>query len=100
MARKPRLFALGVLYHVIVGGNQRQKAFLKHSDYEVFLEKLAQYRVSRYEQKMPNQPELGRDVERLLNLFRYLGPVSLGNLAIWPASRRPHHLPSQLQLMF
>jgi hypothetical protein len=29
MARKPRLFAPGVLYHVIVWGNQRQKTFLK-----------------------------------------------------------------------
>ena len=44
MARKPRLFAPGVLYHVIVRGNQRQKTFLKHSDYEVYLEKLALYR--------------------------------------------------------
>ncbi len=64
MARKPRLFALGVLYHVIVRGNQRQKAFLKHSDYEVYLEKLAQYRVSRYERKMQNRSWLGRAVER------------------------------------
>jgi REP-associated tyrosine transposase len=44
MARKPRLFAPGVLYHVIVRGNQRRKTFLKPSDYEVYLEKLAQYR--------------------------------------------------------
>ena len=44
MARKPRLFAPGVLYHVIVRGNQRQKTFLKHSDYEVYVEKLSQYR--------------------------------------------------------
>ncbi|MDZ4346692.1 MAG: transposase, partial [Candidatus Binatia bacterium] len=44
MARKPRLFAPGVLYHVIVRGNQRQKTFLKRSDYEVYLEKLARYR--------------------------------------------------------
>jgi putative transposase len=44
MARKPRLFAPGVLYHVIVRGNQRQKTFLKDSDYTVYLEKLAHYR--------------------------------------------------------
>jgi len=44
MARKPRLFAPGVLYHVIVRGNQRQKTFLKPSDYQAYLEKLAQYR--------------------------------------------------------
>jgi REP element-mobilizing transposase RayT len=30
MARRPRLFAPGLLYHVIVRGNQRQKAFLNH----------------------------------------------------------------------
>jgi len=44
MARKPRLFAPGILYHVIVRGNQRQKTFAKDRDYQVYLEKLAQYR--------------------------------------------------------
>lgn len=44
MARKPRLFAPGVLYHVIVRGNQRQKTFAKERDYQVYLEKLAHYR--------------------------------------------------------
>jgi REP element-mobilizing transposase RayT len=43
MARKLRLFAPGVLYHVIVRGNQRQKTFSKDRDYQVYLEKLAQY---------------------------------------------------------
>jgi REP element-mobilizing transposase RayT len=44
MARKPRLFAPGILYHVIVRGNQRQRTFLKDRDYQVYLEKLAAYR--------------------------------------------------------
>ena len=44
MARKPRLFAPGVLYHVIVRGNQRQRTFLSPADYQVYLEKLTQYR--------------------------------------------------------
>ena len=44
MARKPRLFAPGILYHVIVRGNQRQKTFLKDRDYRVYLERLAHYR--------------------------------------------------------
>lgn len=44
MARKPRLFAPGVLYHVIVRGNQRQKTFLAPADYQTYLEKLTQYR--------------------------------------------------------
>ena len=38
MARKPRLFAPGILYHVIVRGNQRQKTFAKDGDYQVYLE--------------------------------------------------------------
>ena len=44
MARKPRLFAPGVLYHVIVRGNQRQKTFPQPGDYQVYLEKLGHYR--------------------------------------------------------
>ena len=45
MARRPRLFAAGVLYHVIVRGNQRQKTFTSDSDYQAYyLERLARYR--------------------------------------------------------
>lgn len=44
MARRPRIFAPGLLYHVIVRGNQRQKTFLTRSDYEAYLERLARYR--------------------------------------------------------
>lgn len=44
MARKPRLHAPGVLYHVIVRGNQRQKTFLSPTDYQIYLEKFTQYR--------------------------------------------------------
>lgn len=44
MARRPRLFAPGLLYHVIVRGNQRQKTFLSSPDYEAYLERLARYR--------------------------------------------------------
>lgn len=44
MARKPRLFAPGILYHVIVRGNQRQKTFIKDRDYQSYLGKLAHYR--------------------------------------------------------
>jgi REP element-mobilizing transposase RayT len=44
MARRPRLFAPGVLYHVIVRGNQRQKTFLSDSDYQAYLKRLARYR--------------------------------------------------------
>jgi putative transposase len=44
MARKPRLFVPGVLYHVIVRGNQRRKTFTQERDYQTYLEKLAQYR--------------------------------------------------------
>jgi putative transposase len=44
MARKPRLFAPGILYHVIVRGNQRQRTFLSPANYQTYLEKLTQYR--------------------------------------------------------
>lgn len=43
MARRPRLFALGLLYHVIVRGNQRQKTFLRDQDYGAYLERLERY---------------------------------------------------------
>ena len=44
MARRPRLFAPGVLYHVIVRGNQRQKTFVNEGDFKAYLERLARYR--------------------------------------------------------
>ena len=44
MARRPRFFAPGVLYHVIVRGNHKQKTFLSAQDYEVYSERLARYR--------------------------------------------------------
>jgi len=44
MARRPRLFAAGILYHVIVRGNQRQKTFTAESDYQGYIERLARYR--------------------------------------------------------
>jgi putative transposase len=44
MARRPRLLAPGVLYHVIVRGNQRQKTFQDDGDYQAYLERLGRYR--------------------------------------------------------
>jgi len=44
MARRPRLFAPGLLYHVIVRGNQRRKTFLNDADYHGYLERLGRYR--------------------------------------------------------
>lgn len=44
MARRPRLFAPGILYHVIVRGNYRQKTFLGARDYRAYLERLVRYR--------------------------------------------------------
>ena len=44
MARRPWLLATGILYHVIVRGNQRQKTFLRDSDYQAYLERLSRYR--------------------------------------------------------
>jgi putative transposase len=44
MARRPRLLAPGVLYHVIVRGNHGQKTFFNPSDYQAYLERLGRYR--------------------------------------------------------
>ena len=44
MARRPRLFAAGLLYHVIVRGNQRQKTFSSDEDFEAYLDRLDRYR--------------------------------------------------------
>ena len=63
MARRPRVFAAGVLYHVIVRGNQRQKIFTSDSDYQAYVERLARYR-KKYDYKlhayclMPNHVHL------------------------------------------
>lgn len=47
MARRPRLFAPGLLYHVIARGNQRQATFLRDVDYDAYLHRLELYR-ARY----------------------------------------------------
>jgi REP-associated tyrosine transposase len=63
MARRPRLFAPGLLYHVIARGNQRQLTFLTDGDYQAYLIRLATYQ-KRYSVKlyayclMPNHVHL------------------------------------------
>ena len=37
MARRPRVFAAGLLYHVIVRGNQRRHSFRSDQDYKAYL---------------------------------------------------------------
>jgi putative transposase len=44
MARRPRVFAPGLLYHVIVRGNQRRKTFRFDRDYKAYLDRLERYR--------------------------------------------------------
>ena len=44
MARRPRVFAAGLLYHVIVRGNQRRKTFRFDEDYKAYLDRLEKYR--------------------------------------------------------
>jgi putative transposase len=44
MARRPRVFAPGLLYHVIVRGNQRRKTFRFDEDYKAYLDRLDKYR--------------------------------------------------------
>jgi REP element-mobilizing transposase RayT len=43
MARRPRVFAPQVLYHVIVRGNHRQTIFRTPADYQAYLERLGRY---------------------------------------------------------
>ena len=43
MARRPRVFAPGLLYHVIVRGNQRQTTFRSALDYQTYLDRLERY---------------------------------------------------------
>jgi REP-associated tyrosine transposase len=44
MARRPRVFAPGLLYHVIVRGNQRRLTFRSDQDYSAYLDRLEKYR--------------------------------------------------------
>jgi len=44
MARRPRLIAPGLLYHVIARGNQKRKTFLDGRDYQAYLERMGRYR--------------------------------------------------------
>lgn len=44
MARRLRVFASGLLYHIIVRGNQRQKTFRSDDDYKAYLDRLEKYR--------------------------------------------------------
>jgi REP element-mobilizing transposase RayT len=63
MARRPRVFAAGLLYHVIVRGNQRRKTFRHDDDYRAYLDRLEKYR-SQYQVRiyayclMPNHVHL------------------------------------------
>src|SRR6266540_372170 len=43
MARRLRVFAPGLLYHIIARGNRRQPTFLTDLDYQVYLTQLATY---------------------------------------------------------
>ncbi len=43
MARRPRVFAPGRLYHVIVRGNQQRQTFRAEADYKAYLEHLEKY---------------------------------------------------------
>jgi putative transposase len=44
MARRARVFAPGLLYHVIVRGNQRRPTFRDDRDYHAYLDRLEKYR--------------------------------------------------------
>ena len=85
MARRPRVFAAGVLYHVIARGNQRQKTFTSDSDYRAYIERLARYR-KKYDYKlhayclMPNR--------RSKPMNTYIDTVPCANQLRFYAARR------------
>ncbi len=47
MARRPRIYFPGALYHVIARGNQKQNIFLDEKDFEIYLSYLSEYK-SKY----------------------------------------------------
>jgi putative transposase len=63
MARRPRVFAPGLLYHIIVRGNQQRKTFRTKDDYKAYLDRLEHYR-TKYQLRiyayclMPNHVHL------------------------------------------
>jgi hypothetical protein len=40
MARRPKVFAAGLLYHVIVRGNQQRKTFRSDDDHKAYVDRL------------------------------------------------------------
>lgn len=44
MARRPRVYFPGALYHVIARGNQRQSIFLDEKDFNSYLSYLSEYK--------------------------------------------------------
>ena len=44
MARRPRIFFPGALYHVVSRGNQRQRIFLDERDFRTFFSYLVEYK--------------------------------------------------------
>ncbi|HJY84935.1 MAG TPA: transposase [Candidatus Binatia bacterium] len=69
MARRSRLFARGLLYHVIARGNQRQKTFLADLDYQAYLKRVAKYR-ERYGVALSAYCLMPNHVHLLLETFR------------------------------
>jgi REP element-mobilizing transposase RayT len=83
MARRLRLFARGLLYYVIVPGNQRRKTFVDKEDYRAYLDRLGgagvvtatpftliawcpiMFNVIWMAQRMESDERLSREMERL-----------------------------------
>jgi putative transposase len=45
MAKRPRNFSPGILYHVLVRVIDRQKTFFNDNDYQAYIERLRRYRM-------------------------------------------------------
>jgi len=65
MARKPRVYFPGAVYHVMLRGNGGMKIFFNDKDREYFLF-LCEERISRYEYEIHGYCLMGNHVHSLL----------------------------------
>lgn len=75
MGRSPRVFAPGLVYHVVVRGNHREPTFLQHRDYLAYLARLRTYQ-DRFDAALRAYCLMPNHVHLLIQL----GQIPLGAL--------------------
>ncbi len=82
MPRTARITVENGCYHIITRGNQKQKVFMEHRDYEKYLDLLARYK-KKYGFRlycfclMPNHVHLIIEVSSALALNKIMGSLNL-----------------------